>query len=201
MLFFGTGDREHPKEPTVINRLYALKDKNPSTALTEQENDLLVDITQDLLQDPSTPQEDKDAILEQLRTGNGWFIKLNSAIGEKSLSPPVVFNKIAYFTTFSPTPEGAGGDPCYVGEGTARVYILQYNTGNAMFNLDLVNDVGGTVISKDDRSKIIGTAIPSGVVITFVGGKAIAYIGVGGGVSMPPITGNQNEQKYWKIVF
>jgi len=201
MLFFGTGDREHPKEPTVINRLYALKDKNPSTALTEQENDLLVDITQDLLQDPSTPQEDKDAILEQLRTGNGWFIKLNSVTGEKSLSPPVVFNKIAYYTTFSPTSEGASGDPCYVGEGTARVYILEYNTGNALFNLDLTNDAGGTVISKDDRSKTIGTAIPSGVVITFVGGKAISYIGVGGGVNMPPITGNQNEQKYWKIVF
>jgi type IV pilus assembly protein PilY1 len=201
MLFFGTGDREHPKEATVINRLYAVKDKNPSTALTEQETDLLVDITQDLLQDPSTSQEDKNAILGQLRTGNGWFIKLDSAIGEKSLSPPVVFNKIAYFTTFSPTSEGASGDPCYVGEGTARVYILQYNTGNAMFNLDLVNDVGGTVISKNDRSKIIGTAIPSGVVITFIGGRPIAYIGVGGGVSMPPITGNQNEQKYWKIVF
>jgi type IV pilus assembly protein PilY1 len=113
----------------------------------------------------------------------------------------VVFNKIAYYTTFSPTSEGASGDPCYVGEGTARVYILEYNTGNALFNLDLVNDVGGTVIAKDDRSEIIGTAIPSGVVITFVGGKAIAYIGVGGGVDKPSITGNQNEQKYWKIVF
>jgi type IV pilus assembly protein PilY1 len=201
MLFFGTGDREHPKEATVINRLYAVKDKNPSTALTEQENDLLVDITQDLLQNPSTSQEDKNAILEQLRTGNGWFIKLDSTIGEKSLSPPVVFNKIAYFTTFSPTSEGAGGDPCYVGEGTGKVYILQYNTGNAMFNLDLTNDIGGPIISRADRSKIIGTAIPSTVVITFIGGKAIAYIGVGGGVSMPPITGKQNEQKYWKIVF
>jgi type IV pilus assembly protein PilY1 len=200
-LFFGTGDREHPKEPTVINRLYAVKDKNPSTALTEQINDLLVDITQDLLQNPSTSQEDKNAILEQLRTGNGWFIKLDSAIGEKSLSPPVVFNKMAYFTTFSPTSEGAGGDPCYVGEGTARVYILQYNTGNAVFNLDLTNDVGGIVISKQDRSKMIGTAIPSSVVITFVGGSPIAYIGVGGGVSKPPITGKQNEQKYWKVVF
>ena len=154
MLFIGTGDREHPKEPAVINRLYAVKDKNPSTALTEQENDLLVDITQDLLQNSSTSQEDKNAILEQLRTGNGWFIKLDSATGEKSLSPPVVFNKIAYFTTFSPTSEGAGGDPCYVGEGTARVYILQYNTGNAMFNLDLTNDIGGIVISKQDRSEM-----------------------------------------------
>ena len=202
MLFFGTGDREHPKEDTVINRLYAVKDKNPSTALTEQGSDLLVDVTQDLLQNPNTPQEDKNAILEQLRTGNGWFIKLDQNVGEKSLSPPVVFNKIAYFTTFTPTPEGAGGDPCYVGEGTARVYILEYNTGNAVFNLDLTNDTGETfIISRTDRSGIIGTAIPSGVVITFIGGEAIAYIGVGGGVGQPPITGLQNSQKYWKIVF
>jgi len=204
MLFFGTGDREHPKEDTVINRLYAVKDKNPSTALTEQESDLLVDVTQDLLQNPNTPQEDKNAILGQLRTGNGWFIKLDQNVGEKSLSPPVVFNKMAYFTTFTPTPpEGGGGnDPCYVGEGTARVYILEYNTGNAVFNLDLTNDTGETVIiSRTDRSGIIGTAIPSGVVITFIGGEAIAYIGVGGGVGQPPITGLQNNQKYWKIVF
>lgn len=204
MLFFGTGDREHPKEDTVINRLYAVKDKNPSTALTEQESDLLVDVTQDLLQNPNTPQEDKNAILGQLRTGNGWFIKLDQNVGEKSLSPPVVFNKMAYFTTFTPTPpEGGGGnDPCYVGEGTARVYILEYNTGNAVFNLDLTNDTGETIIiSRTDRSGIIGTAIPSGVVITFIGGEAIAYIGVGGGVGQPPITGLQNNQKYWKIVF
>jgi type IV pilus assembly protein PilY1 len=122
-------------------------------------------------------------------------------LGEKSLAPAVVFNKAAYFTTFTPTPEGITGDPCYVGEGTARVYILEYNTGNAMFNLDLTNDVGGTVISKNDRSKTIGTGIPSGVVITFIGGKPVAYIGVGGGVNMAPTSGRQNEQKYWKIVF
>jgi type IV pilus assembly protein PilY1 len=201
MLFFGTGDREHPKEATVINRLYAVKDKNPLTTLTEQESDLLVDVTQDLLQNSSTSEADKNAIMEQLRTGNGWFIKLNSVTGEKSLSPPVVFNRVAYFTTFSPTSEGASGDPCYVGEGTARVYILEYNTGNAVFNLDLTNDAGGTVISKTDRAETVGTAIPSGVVITFIGGKAIAYIGVGGGINQPPISGKQNEQKYWKIVF
>lgn len=201
MLFFGTGDREYPNEATVINRLYALKDKDQSTPLTEQESDLLVDVTLDLLQDPNTSQEIKNSILTDLRSGNGWFIKLDQNIGEKSLSPPVVINKIAYFTTFNPTSEGAGNDPCYVGEGTARIYILEYNTGNAVFNLDLTNDIGGPVLSRSDRSEVIGTAIPSGVVITFIGGKIIAYIGVGGGVQAPPTKGPQNEQKYWKMVF
>jgi type IV pilus assembly protein PilY1 len=68
MLFFGTGDREHPKDSAVINKLYAVKDKNPTTPLTEND---LVDVSLDLLQDPGTSQADKDTILLQLRTKSG----------------------------------------------------------------------------------------------------------------------------------
>jgi type IV pilus assembly protein PilY1 len=195
MLFFGTGDREHPKGSTVVNRLYAVKDKNPSTPLTESD---LVDVTSDLLQ--TGTEEQKQETRDQLAAEDGWFILLEN-LGEKALAPAVVFNRMAFFTTFSPTAEGAGGDPCYVGEGTARVYILQYNTGNAVFNLDLTNDTGGPVISKTDRSDDIGSGIPSGVVITFVNDQAVAYIGVGGGVTNPPVTGKASEQKYWRVVF
>ena len=31
MIFLGTGDREHPKEPTVVDRLYGVKDFNPTS--------------------------------------------------------------------------------------------------------------------------------------------------------------------------
>jgi len=58
MLFFGTGDRENPKDTTVINRLYAVKDKNPPATLEESD---LVDVTSDLLQDPNSTQAQKDA--------------------------------------------------------------------------------------------------------------------------------------------
>src|SRR4030042_5239560 len=63
MLFFGTGNREHPNDITLINRLYAVKDKNSSTVLTEN---YLVDVTGDLLQDPGTSDEQKTALLNQL---------------------------------------------------------------------------------------------------------------------------------------
>lgn len=195
MLFFGTGDREHPKDATIVNRFYAIKDKNPSTPLTESN---LVNVTSDLLQ--TGTEEEKSTILSQLSSGSGWFIHLENS-GEKVLAPAVVFNRVTYFTTFSPTPEGAGGDPCYVGEGTARVYIMEYRTGNAVFNLDTYNDEGGIVLAKTDRSKWIGTAMPSGVVVTYISGQAVGYIGVGGGVSRPPITGRQRDQRYWRIVF
>ena len=198
MLFFGTGDREHPKESTAINRLYAVKDKNPLSPLTEND---LVDVTLDLLQDPGTSQTEKNVLLAQLRSKSGWYIKLDLNVGEKVLSSPVVFYKTVYFTTFAPT-FGSESDPCFVGEGRARLYILAYNTGNAAFNLDLTNDIGGEVLKRSDRSGVIGTAIPSGVIITFLRGQAVAYVGVGGGVENPWLPSTKSLVPInWRILF
>ncbi len=204
MLLFGTGDREHPKETTVINRLYAVKDKNPSAATAEAiaENNL-VDVTEDLLQNPDTytSTAEKMNILNALQTGNGWFIKLDQNPGEKCLSTPVVFYSIAYYTTFSPT-QGSEEDPCFVGEGASRLYALKYKTGNAAFNFDLMNDTEGTVISRSDRSMLIGSAIPSGVIITFIGGTSVGYVGVGGGVYRPTLFSARSIIPVnWRIVF
>ena len=103
-LFFGTGDRETPKESAVINRFYSVKDKftvtggvySPSTPLEETPN--LVNVTSDLLQ-AGTAQEKQDT-LDALKVKNGWYIILENT-GEKSLANPVVFYKIAYFTSFT----------------------------------------------------------------------------------------------------
>ncbi len=189
MLFFGTGDREAPKEAAVNNRLYGFKDKfrvsggvyTPSTSLDEND---LVNVTNGLSAGT-----------------NGWYITLENA-SEKSLATPVVFYKVAYFTTFTASSAGVVGDPCYVGEGTARLYAVKYDTGNAAFNFDLTNDVDGAVKAKSDRSLIIGTAIPSGVIITFIGGTAVAYTGVGGGVYTPELArSNPLVPMTWRIVF
>jgi type IV pilus assembly protein PilY1 len=195
MLFFGTGDREHPKQSVTWNRLYAVKDKNLSTVLGEND---LEDVTADLLQDPNTPQSQKTSILNALSTKYGWYIKLNENIGEKSLSNSVVFYGVVYYTTFTPSIENQA-DICFVGEGISRLYALNYKTGNAVFNLDSSLD---GVISRTDRSAIIGTAIPSGVIITFIGGTATAYIGVGGGVYIPPLPSTKSLIPInWRIVF
>ncbi len=194
-VFFGTGDRETPKETAVINRFYAVKDKftvsegvyTPSNPLEEATD--LVNVTNGV------------SDLNELREKNGWYILLENA-GEKSLANPVVFYKILYFTTFTPSGDVIVGDPCYVGEGTARLYAVKYDTGNAFFNFDLTNDVSGTVITKSDRSLLMGTAIPSGVIITFIGGKAVAYAGVGGGVYTPELSStNPLVPMTWRIVF
>jgi len=192
MLIFGTGDREHPQEETIINRLYVVKDKNLAATILD-ENDLY-DVTSGELQATGTTEERKAEILTALNLAYGWLIKLDA--GEKSLSVPVVFYGTAYFTTFSPL---SGGDPCFATFGTARMYALNYLNGNAVFNLDLSVD---NVISTTDRSEIIGTAIPSGVIITFIQGNTVAYTGVGGGVDMPPLTTTRSLVPiYWRNVF
>ena len=179
MIFFGTGDREHPKETTKVDRLYAVKDKNPSSALSESN---LVNVTQDFLQEGTEDQ--KALTLNQLSSQQGWYIELNQNLGEKCLSNSVIFYGDIYYTTFQPTFDPSGSDPCFLGEGIARIYVLDYKTGNAVFNLD--GDTLGS-LTRSDRSTTIGSSIPSGVIVTFVGGTSVAYGGVGGGVYRPPL--------------
>jgi len=200
MLFFGTGDRENPKDTSFINTLYAVKDKNPTTPLTES-NDL-VDVTQDLLQDPNASQSDKLDLLNQLKVKNGWYIRLSQNSGEKCLAESVVFAGAAYYTTFSPT-LGSPDDICLVGEGQGRIYALKYKTGNAAFNLDDSNDIGETpVIKREDRLMGIGTGIPSGVILTVIGGTVTGYAGVAGGVYSPTLsTARSIIPTGWRMVF
>ncbi len=194
MIFFGTGDREHPKDMTKTDRLYAIKDKNPSSALTEND---LVDVTQDLLQVGTNAQQ--TSTLNALQTQSGWFIKLDQNPGEKCLSSSILFYGNIYFTTFTPI-LGDPLDPCFLSQGEARLYALNYKTGVAVFNLDGIGTA--TELTRDDRSTRIGVSIPSGVVITFVGGTTVAYGGVGGGVYRPPLPTTKSVFPVsWRIVF
>jgi type IV pilus assembly protein PilY1 len=173
LVFFATGDRAHPEATEVIDRMYAVKDTGPGPWIRESD---LTDVTQDLLQE-SGDEEVRNQIRQDLKNGKGWYIKLDENLGEKVLGPSIVFGGVVYFTTFSPT-KGAMEDPCFVGEGTARLYALNYRTGEAVLDYDETTQV----IGKSDRSVIIGTAIPSGLVIAILHGKPAAYIGIKGGI-------------------
>jgi len=178
MVIFGTGDREHPNDKTIVNRLYAVKDKNLTDTPSNRayiESDLY-DATYNLIQAGTTDAE-RQAALAALYAAKGWLVQLSSTVGEKCLAAPVVFAGVAYFTTFSPSETATGTDPCYVGEGVARLYEMGYKTATAMFDLD-----GNTVLGTNDRSQVIGTAIPSGVIITVIQNKVVGYAGMGGGV-------------------
>ena len=204
MLFFGTGDREKPNtDTTTVNTLYSIKDydtlASPLTTLTEGN---LIDVTQDVLQSSSATQTQKANILTSLQSASGWYIRLNQSSGEnpdpgeKCSGPAVVFGGAVYYTTFTPTPVNTQ-TVCTLGTGSGNVYILQYQTGMAMF--DLNND---TMIGVNDRSISVGSGFPSGIIMAVINGTVTGYGGVAGGVFSPQLTiTNSIWPIDWRIVF
>jgi hypothetical protein len=55
---------------------------------------------------------------------------------------------------------------------------------------------------RSDRSKIVGAATPSGIIVTFVRGTAVGYVGTGGGVYIPKLLNTKGLIPVsWRIVF
>ncbi len=210
-LAFGTGDREHPLNTAVVDRLYSLKDKGQTTVIRETNTDELVDVTDDLLQE-SADQTVVDNLLDDLNDQYGWYIRLENT-GEKVLAPPLTFF-FSYYTTYSP--DSSGSDPCDINVlGTGRLYVVNYKNGNSVYNYDSDNDVlvGTTVANddgsatafygKDDRVQTLGSGIPSGVVpIIPPDGEVQLLVGVGGGLPQPPPPDKDiSIPLYWRRVF
>jgi len=174
MVFYGTGDREHPLNTKVVDRMYMIKVKDIDTvgkteSCTSGETDpskCLIDVTDDQLQTTQTANTSSDPddpttgsveyILKQLKNSGGWYIKLNVNAGEKVLSSPRVLNKVAYFTTYVPT----SSDPCQIANpGDGYVYELDYKTGEAAFNLVTTNDTANasTRVTTNTRGQSKGS--------------------------------------------
>ena len=180
LIFMGSGDREHPTNTSVVDRVYAVKDKGQTSSKTEAD---LTDVTTNDLQGATATNATVNSLLSSLNSSYGWYIQLNQNSGEKVLAQPVLSNKIAYLTSFTPG-ASINVDPCRPSNlGTSRLYVLNYATGEAVMNYDTSNDgslssttnkraiSGGAVLQRSDRSKTLGSGIASGVVI--VGNKAL----------------------------
>jgi type IV pilus assembly protein PilY1 len=205
LIFFGTGDRADPEEIGVENRIYAVKNEWTGTGFsTLTENDL-TDVTYDLIVLGNA--QDQVDTREALALSKGWYIRLDENPGEKITSPVTVFNGVVWFTTY--TPELGGGpppaDPCVdvSGRGEARLYALNYLTGEAAFEWSDVEekDKDEKVVSKGrkDRAYTIGTSIASAPVIAVLRDGPQIYIGVEGGVKKedPNVT-KAMETFFWR---
>lgn len=227
-LFFGTGDREHPLNTNGTDRFYAFKDRGINVFKWYTDSSI-VNVTGNELQaaDPPAAPETCIAsdnsikcILERLNspTSSGWFIDLNQRAGEKVLASPLAFNKVVYFTTYTPNPS-ASINPCEPGNlGISRLYAVNYKTGEAVLNFNNVTTApsthndnqstannaralskDGKVLRRDDRSINLGVGIPSGLVVIMPpGGDAELLIGCGGGLcSEDPVPGGTIIPVYW----
>lgn len=194
MIFFGTGDREHPLNTAVVDRIYAIKDKGQTQTLTESN---LMNLTENQLQTTtitSGPGSRKDILAKLNDAANyGWYIKLNKNTGEKVLSPPLLFNKVAYFTTHTPGTV-VSADPCESpgNLGTARLYSLNYKTAESV----RPDPPGPT---PPPREEPIGPGIPSPpVVIITPGGESTVVVNVGTPVTFKAPPGGGIIPLYWR---
>jgi type IV pilus assembly protein PilY1 len=216
VLFFGTGDRAHPLNTAVVDRLYAIKDRGETgiTVFEENADDLheLVDVTTNDLQADGTTSSQINSILADLDTKYGWYIRLDQNLGEKVLARALAFGEV-FYTTYAPDIT-VTTDPCNPGNlGTARAYLLSIKAGEAVFNFDTGNDGlspsnsratndSGEVLQRSDRVMTLGYGIPSGVVLVIkAGGDVLALVGCGGALCAPPPPSAGNTfGLYWKIM-
>lgn len=166
-VYFPTGDRDNPRSTTAVDRLYGVKDFNPADSA-------FATITESSLTDQTGVTSSSTV---PLATG-GFYIRLVVASGEKSLAPPVLFNKYVLFSSFLPN-----NNPCDVG-GSAKLYAVNYLTGlYTRYSL--------------------GNGIPTEAVLVVRPQGTTAFSGAGGGVvnlsTLTPETGSPNTDPISKV--
>ena len=122
MIMVGSGDREQPFDTSVINRFYAIRDKNDATLAAVTDTSQASTGTFDLVRLTAADLAGGLSIPAERR---GWVYTLTNP-GEKIVSSPVTLNGISYFNTNRPTP-----GLCAANLGEARIYALDYLTGKA----------------------------------------------------------------------
>jgi type IV pilus assembly protein PilY1 len=211
-VLIGSGDREHPFDATVVNRMYMFKDYgrqispvtgNASTvpALspvgtnpTLVEGDLF-DATSNCIQDPAgCPPGVTSAEAEaELAGADGWFMTL--AKGEKVVGGAVTLAGTTFFNTNQPS-ESAGGGACGSNLGIARQYQVSFEDATAVNDL---NPGGG--LTTADRSMVHagGGYLPSPVpVVVQIDGQTVQAVISGVAVQQAPGATLQSRlRKYW----
>jgi hypothetical protein len=197
VLYFGTGDREHPRYRMISNRFYALTD----TDTLADERDLL-NLTCDELDRNADTDGDGDFDTDDTAIQNalanlifdheasgvrGFYRVLDKQgdcpdddfdhTGEQVLSQPTLFFKNVFFTSY----QAVFGDPCNP-LGNAYIYALDYSWFTAALNFEEENDLV-TLETRDIRDTyrvITGSSIPSGVSVITREGKAAGLTSAGG---------------------
>jgi len=132
-----SGYRSHPLDVDTQDALFVLRDREPFGG-TEQSPAELDDFTKVSTGTKPDP------------TKRGWYMALNKAEGEKSLSSPAVFNYEVLFTTYSPnTSSDDERDPCSVSYGQSYLHRVNLLTGQG------------------ERYTLLQPGLPPGVTVLF----------------------------------
>ncbi|MAB24828.1 MAG: hypothetical protein CMK78_10845 [Pseudomonadales bacterium] len=132
-----SGYRSHPLDDETQDALFVLSDREPFGGPVKPVA-TLVDFT-----NVSTGGQPDT-------TKRGWYMQLNKAEGEKSLSSPAVFNYEVLFTTYSPSVSSDDErDPCSVSYGQSYLHRVDLLTG------------------RGERYALLQPGLPPGVTVLF----------------------------------
>jgi len=184
-VYFGTGDREYPKDTSnPPEKFYAIRDDGDGNYPRTEAD--LSDVTA-----TNTFKADSSK--------KGWFIQLakSGTRMEKVLAKPAIYNRMVYFTTYTYTETS---DLCSIA-GEAKLYVVEYLSGGGALGVDDLADLIGTAT---ERSIVIGKGVPSNPVITVDAfGKASVIIGTTSGqvFSQKAFSPTRNKELlYWRDV-
>src|SRR5690606_25623873 len=114
--------------------------------------------------------------------------------GEKVVSSPLLYNKVLYFTTYTPgTDTESFTDPCTsnLDRGVARLYAIDYMNGGGKFLIE----------GEPARSMDIGTSIPSAPAVVTTDDAVKIVVGVEGGVVTKDPPGGDEDDVLFKQFF
>ena len=129
----GSGDALAPGSSRTHDRFYSIRDRSPFTQRAQSAYDAAPPILDaDLVDLTGFPP---DVVIAP--NAQGWKLDLRSSgawLGEKVLAESLTANGAILFATYQPS-FAEGSPACAVG-GTARVYVLNLDTGNAVLDLN-----------------------------------------------------------------
>jgi Tfp pilus tip-associated adhesin PilY1 len=212
-VIIGSGDREHPFETVVTNRMYMFKDYGVGTTPDNSnilESDLF-DATSDCAQDVAACTGSTDAeklaaqndALADLSSKPGWYITLLP--GEKAVGSAVTLNSVVFFNTNQPSSVAdVASTSCLSDLGVARQYQVNYTNAFAVSLAPLnpsQNQDNPADLTAADRGTIYpgGGYLPSPVPVTVeIGGKIYQVVLSGVSVVIPPATPlGARLRKFW----
>lgn len=167
LVYFGSGDREHPLNRAVKDRLYKVADRGcienaPGCTNTPKVEGDLQDKTGLLFVEGTTNTTTTSC--------DDWFVKLLGK-GEKMLADPVLFFDKILYTTYEADPPAL--ETCKTGNlGTARLYILDAKCGGVISIVDLGEGIpSGIVVLVSNEGEVSLKAAASGRLASVPGGR------------------------------
>ncbi|HEX4859023.1 MAG TPA: hypothetical protein VFV17_08385 [Usitatibacteraceae bacterium] len=148
-VLIGTGDREHPFDSTVQNRIYMFKDRKQGLDATGQatitEADLYDATSNDIQQGSAAAQTAAKTALDAAR---GWRVDL--APGEKTVSNVVTVAGESFFNTNQPSASASQTlGNCESNLGIARLYTVNFEDASAVRDIN-----GSSTLTTVDRAQI-----------------------------------------------